>query len=34
MDKKALISITSNAGVEGDEVIEVISPGKYIRYKR
>ncbi|MCR4945249.1 MAG: DUF1934 domain-containing protein, partial [Clostridium sp.] len=32
MDKKALISITSNAGVEGDEVIEVISPGKYIRF--
>lgn len=32
MHKKALISITSNAGVENDDVIEVISPGKYVKF--
>lgn len=31
MDKKAVISIISNASVDNDDVIEVVSPGKYIK---
>lgn len=31
MDKKAIISITSNASVENEDIIEVVSPGKYIK---
>ena len=30
MDKKAIISIVSNASMMDDEKIEVISPGKFI----
>lgn len=33
MNKKAVISITSNASVENDDVIEVVSPGKYMKIK-
>lgn len=31
MEKKAIISIVSNASMEQGEVIEVVSPGKYIK---
>ena len=31
MDKKAIISIVSNASMEDGEKIEVVSPGKYIK---
>lgn len=31
MDKKAIISIISNANMSDNDVIEVISPGKYIK---
>lgn len=31
MEKKAIISIVSNASMEDGEVIEVVSPGKYIK---
>lgn len=31
MEKKAIISIVSNATMEQGEVIEVVSPGKYIK---
>ncbi|MBE6048400.1 MAG: DUF1934 domain-containing protein [Clostridium sp.] len=31
MGKKAIISITSNASVDNDDIIEVVSPGKYIK---
>lgn len=31
MDKKAIISITSNSSMEKEEAIEVVSPGKYIK---
>jgi uncharacterized beta-barrel protein YwiB (DUF1934 family) len=31
MDKKAIISIISNASMEDEDVIEVVSPGKYIK---
>ena len=30
MEKKAIISIVSNASMEDGDVIEVVSPGKYI----
>ena len=31
MEKKAIISIVSNASMEDGDVIEVVSPGKYIK---
>ena len=31
MDKKAIISVVSNASIENEDVIEVVSPGKYIK---
>ena len=31
MEKKAVISITSNTNVEDSDTIEVVSPGKYIK---
>ena len=31
MGKKAIISITSTASVDNDDIIEVVSPGKYIK---
>ncbi|MBD7912632.1 MULTISPECIES: DUF1934 domain-containing protein [Clostridium] len=31
MDKKAIISIISNASMDDGDVIEVVSPGKYIK---
>ncbi len=31
MDKKAIISVVSNASIEDEDVIEVVSPGKYIK---
>lgn len=30
MDKKAIISVKSNASMEDGDIIEVVSPGKYI----
>ncbi|MBE6049275.1 MAG: DUF1934 domain-containing protein [Clostridium sp.] len=31
MDKKAIISVVSNANIENEDIIEVVSPGKYIK---
>lgn len=33
MDKKAIISITSNASIDKEDVIEVVSPGKYVKFE-